>query len=192
MKVSVGVSNRHVHLKQSDLETLFGKDYVLEKVRDLNQPGEYVSSATVTIQTDQGILENVKVLGPVRPYTQVEVSKTDAYKLGITPPVRNSGDMSDSSAVTLIGPNGRIDLVEGCIIATRHIHLTPEHIKLYGLAGLQYVSVYVAGEKGGILHNVILKISDKAYFELHLDTDDANAHLLKSGDIVDIIEVPHA
>lgn len=192
MKVSIGVSNHHVHLKQSDVEILFGTNYVLEKIKDLNQPGEYVSSATVIVQTNKGILENVRVLGPVRSYTQVEVSKTDAYKLGIDPPIRNSGDIRDSASVTLIGPNGSIDLDEGCIIATRHIHLTHEHVKLYGLDGLKYVSVYISGDRGGILHNVALKVSDKAYFELHLDLDDANAHLLKNGDVVDIIEVPHA
>lgn len=193
MKVSVGISNHHVHLKQHDLEILFGKDYVLEKIKDLNQPGEYASSATVTIKTNKGLIENVRVLGPTRAYTQVEISKTDAYKLGIEPPVRSSGDIGNSASVMLIGPNGSIDLNEGCIIASRHIHLTEEHMDLYGLTGKKKVSVYVDGVKGGVLHNVELKVSDKAYFELHIDMDDANAHLLKNGDIVDIIEeVPYA
>ena len=117
---------------------------------------------------------------------------TDAYKLGINPPVRTSGDIIDSESVTLIGPNGSVDLKEGCIIATRHIHLTREHMHLYGLDGKNKVNVSISGIKGGILHNVYLKVSDKAYFELHLDTDDANANLLKNGDIVEIMEVPYA
>lgn len=192
MRVSVGVSNRHVHLNSHDFEILFGKDYILEKVKDLNQPEEYVSSSTVIIKTDKGSFENVRVIGPLRSYTQVEISMTDAYKLGINPPVRTSGDIIDSESVTLIGPNGSVDLKEGCIIATRHIHLTREHMRLYGLDGKNKVNVSISGIKGGILYNVDLIVSDKAYFELHLDTDDANAHLLKNGDIVEIMEVPYA
>lgn len=188
MKVSVGISNHHVHLKRDDLAILFGNDYILENIKDLNQPGEFSSGATVMLQTEKGIIENVRVLGPCREYTQVEISMTDAYYLGIHPPVRTSGDIKDSSAITIIGPEGRIDLDEGCIIANRHIHLTKEHMNLYHLDGKRTVDVFVPGIKGGILHNVELKISSSAYFELHLDIDDANAHLLKNGDIVEIIE----
>lgn len=188
MKVSVGISNHHIHLTEEDLHILFGFEYELLKCKELNQPGYFASSATVTLQTEKSILPNVRVLGPCREYTQVELAMTDAHHLGIDPPVRSSGDIKSSTAIRVIGPKGSIDLEEGCIIATRHIHLTKEHMKLYHLEGKKMVDIFIPGIKGGILYNVELKVSSSAYFELHLDTDDANAHLLKSGDIVEIME----
>lgn len=187
MKVSIGVSNRHVHLTREHLEILFGKGYQLEKKNDLTQPGQYSSTDLVTIKSDKSEINNVRVLGPVRPYTQVEISKTDSYKLGINPPVRDSGDISDSSSITIIGPKGKVELEEGCIIPTRHIHILPSQVTLYGLEGKDVVSVKIDGEKGGIINNVHLKVSDESFFELHIDTDDANAHLIKNGDIGEIL-----
>ena len=187
MKVSIGVSNRHVHLTKEHLLELFGYDYELEKRNDLNQPGQYASNALVTLKTDKGVIENVRVLGPLREYTQVEISKTDAYKLGLNPPVRNSGDLECSESISIIGPVGEVNIKEGCIIATRHIHILPEQMKMYNLEGREKVSVRVSGEKGGIIDNVYLKVADNSYFELHLDTDDANAHLIKNGDIAEIL-----
>lgn len=187
MKVSIGVSNRHVHLKEEHLKLLFGNNYELENIKDLNQPGQFASSALVTLKTDKGMIERVRVLGPLRDYTQVEISKTDAYKLGLKPPVRDSGDLKDSEDITIIGPEGEVLAKESCIIATRHIHLTKEHRKEYGLEGKEVVSVLLKGEKGGIISNVHLKVADNSYFEMHLDTDDANAHLIKNGDIGEIL-----
>ena len=186
MNVSIGVSNRHVHLTKEDLNILFGEDFELEKRNDLTQQGQFASTSLVTLKTQKAEINNVRVLGPVRNYTQVEISRTDAYHLGINPPVRNSGDLSDSSLITIIGPKGSIE-VNACIIATRHIHLTKEHLKAYNLEGKETVNVKLNGEKGGIITNVYLKVSDEAFFELHLDTDDANAHLIKNGDIGEII-----
>lgn len=185
--VKIGVSNRHVHLKESDFKILFGEDAYLEKNNDLTQPGEFSSTSKLTLKTVKDEIPNVRVLGPFRNYTQVEISKTDAFKLGLNPPIRESGDIEDSAGLTLIGPNGSIDLNEGCIIATRHIHLTNEDIKKYNLDGIKYVDVLVDGLKGGILKNVSLKVSDDYLFEMHIDTDDANAHLIKQGDIGKII-----
>lgn len=187
MKVSIGVSNRHVHLTQEHLKILFGDNYFLEKKNDLTQPGQFSSTALVTIKTPKSEIANVRVLGPVRSYSQVEISKTDSYKLGINPPIRNSGDLKGSSSITIVGPKGSVDLTEGCIIATRHIHILPSQMKIYGLEGKEKVNVKLNGEKGGIITNVYLKISNEAFFELHLDTDDANAHLIKNGDIGEII-----
>lgn len=187
MKVSIGVSNRHVHLTLDHLKILFGENYELEKKCDLNQPGQYSSTSLVTLKTDKDKIENVRVLGPVRNYTQVEISKTDAYKLGLNPPIRNSGDLKGSSSITIIGPKGKIKIDEGCIIATRHIHILPSQVKAYNLEGVEKVNVKLNGEKGGIITNVYLKVSDDAYFEMHLDTDDANAHLIKNGDIGEIL-----
>lgn len=188
MKISIGVSSRHVHVTEEDLYTLFGQDFELEKRNDLNQPGMFASNSVVTIKTEKSIIENVRILGPIRPYTQVEISKTDAHKLGINPPVRDSGNLEGASEVTIIGPKGEI--TKNCaIIATRHIHLTEEHAKLYGLDGKTMVNVKLPGEKGGIITNVHLKVSKRnlAYFELHLDLDDANAHLINNDDIGEIL-----
>ena len=175
MKVSIGVSNRHVHLKEDDFHMLFGNDCIMENIKNLNQPGQFSSNLFVTIKTDKSCIEKVRVLGPLRDYTQVEISKTDAYKLGLNPPVRDSGDLKDSETVTIIGPKGELLAKESCIIATRHIHLTKDHMREYNLEGKKTVSVLIDGEKGGIINNVHLKVADNSYFEMHLDTDDANA-----------------
>lgn len=187
MEVSIGVSNRHVHLKKEDLEILFGVGYELEFYKPLKQPGQFASCDKVTIKTDKSEISNVRILGPVRNYTQVEISKTDAFKLGINPPVRTSGDLKGSAGITIVGPKGVLKLNEGCIIAVRHIHITPSQAKEFGL-DKEEVSVKINGIKGGILEQVHLKIDENSYFELHLDTDDANAHLISDGDIVEIIK----
>lgn len=187
MKVQVGVSNRHIHLTKEHYEILVG-DKKLEKLRDIKQPGQYATTDVFTIKTDKDKIDNVRLLGPFRDYSQVEISKTDAYKLGINPPIRESGDIKGSSPITIIGPCGSVELKEGCILANRHIHVDDKILKYYKLEGKDKVSILVKGEKSGILSDVYLKHSDEAYFELHLDTDDANAFLLKNGDIVDIIK----
>lgn len=189
MIISVGVSNRHVHLKQEDFDILFGSDQKLEVLKELSQPGEYASTLKLSIKTDKDIIEDARIIGPIRKYTQVEISKTDSFKLGINPPVRNSGDVAGSVGVTLIGPNGTVELSEGCIIANRHIHINNEEMQKYGLTGKTKVRVKIDGPKGGIIDNVILKKSDNYLFELHIDTDDANAHLIKQGDTVEILEI---
>lgn len=185
MKVPVGVSNRHIHLTEEDLHTLCG-DEPMTAIKDLKQPGQYASTLLLTIKTEKSEISNVRVLGPTRPYTQVELSKTDAYKLGIDPPVRESGDLTGASPITITGPVGSV--TKKCaIIANRHIHISPEDRKAYNLENVSSVSVKIGGEKGGTLDNVSLKETTPAYFEIHLDTDDANAHLLKNNDELDII-----
>lgn len=185
MKISVGVSNRHVHLNNEDYKLLFG-DIPLTKRNDLNQPGMYACNETVTIKGSKRSIENVRVLGPLRSYTQVEISKTDAYYLGVNPPVRNSGDLDDAVEITIIGPKGEITR-DAAIIATRHIHVDKKIRMKKGLLNIKKVKVRIPGEKGGIINNVYLKDSEEAYFELHLDTDDANGFLLKQDDEVEII-----
>ncbi len=185
MNVKVGISNRHVHLNNADYHILFGS-IPLTKRNDLTQPKTYACNETVTIKGEKRTIENVRVLGPNREYTQVEISKTDAYYLGVDPPVRNSGDLSMASKITIIGPNGSITK-NVCIIATRHIHVDKNIRKEHKLEGIEKVSVKIGGEKGGIMENVYLKDTDEAYFELHLDTDDANGFLLHQGDEVEIL-----
>ncbi len=188
VKVSVGVSVRHVHLTEEHLKILFGENAVLHEKRPIHQPNQFAAEESVTIQTEKSKIENVRVLGPVRPYTQVEISLTDAYQLGIQPPIRDSGDIKGSAPITIMGPKGTVILKEGCIIADRHIHITPKQMELYGLTGFTEVHVQVMGEKGGMLSHVYLKVAEASYFELHLDTDDANAFQLHNGDIVTILE----
>lgn len=187
MEVNLGVSNRHVHLNLEDFEILFGKDQELEVKKELVQPGQFASNNTVVVKTEKSELKNVRVLGPIRNYTQVEISKTDAYKLGINPPVRDSGDLEGAEEVEIVGPNGSIKR-KSAIIATRHLHITEQMIKEYGLDGIEEVSVEKKGEKGVIFKNVKLKVQEKSVLELHLDTDDANGSLLKTGDILTVIK----
>ncbi len=183
--MNVGISNRHVHLTEDDFKKLFN-DKKLEVVKYLNQPGQFASNLKVTIKTEKSEISGVRVLGPLRDYTQVEISKTDAYKLGLNPPVRESGNLSGSADITIIGDN-EVKVKECTIIATRHIHATKEDLEKYNLDASKKYKVRVYGEKGGIINKVSIKISDKSFFEMHLDTDDGNGHLLKCGDKVTII-----
>jgi putative phosphotransacetylase len=185
MIIKTGISARHVHLNHDDIKILFGNDYQLTKKNDLTQPGEYSCNETVTIKGLKNKFDNVRVLGPLRNYTQVEISKTDSYFLGINPPIRNSGDLIDAEEVTIIGPLGNITK-NCCIIATRHIHIKNEELAKYGLENNQIVKAIISGEKGGIINNIYIKASDNYELELHIDLDDANSHLVNSGDTVEI------
>ena len=185
MKVLLGVSNKHIHLKEEDYKVLFG-DIVMENIKDLVQPGQFSSNLKVDIKTEKRTLTGIRVLGPLRDYTQVELSKTDCYALGIDPPIRESGNLEGASAVTIVGPKG--ELTKECaIIANRHIHITKEIREELGLFK-DKVSIKVEGEKSTILKDVYLKETKEAALELHLDTDDANGCLLKTGDMLEIIE----
>ena len=186
MKVLVGVSQRHVHLTKEDVKMLFGDNYELNKKNDLYQPGQYACNEKVILKGAKGSISDVRVLGPERDKTQVEVTKTDCYRFGIDAPVRNSGDLDDASEITIIGPNGEITK-NAAIIAARHLHATPEDAKKYGFEGKEFVTLVIGGEKPGILENVYVRISDKFSYEVHLDTDDANAFLIKNGDEAEII-----
>lgn len=184
MKVKIGVSARHVHLTEEDYKLLYDEN--ITKKCDLTQKGEFACNELVNIITDKNKIENVRILGPFRKYTQVEISKTDSYLLGINPPVRESGDLLESEVVT-IEHNGKTIKRECCIIANRHIHISNEDVDKYNLHDGDVVKLKVSGEKGGVLDNVVIKTSDLYVLEAHIDLDDANAHLLKTGDIGEII-----
>lgn len=186
MKVLLGISNKHVHLSTEDYKILFG-DEPLNKVKDLVQPGQYASDKKVTVKTEKRAFEELRVLGPLRSYTQVEVSKTDSFALGINPPIRNSGDLEGSATVTIVGPCGEVTK-PCCIIANRHIHINPKEREELGLVGVDKVSVKVEGEKTTIFDNVWLKEDESYVLELHLDTDDGNGALAKTGDYLEIIK----
>jgi len=180
MKIKVLISARHIHLTKEALEVLFGKDYELEKRNDLTQPGEFASTATLTVQSDSGEITNVRILGPTRSYNQIEISKTDSYKLKLTPPVRESGNVENTPEVTLIGPKGTVK-TNGLIIAERHLHLHPEDAEKLSLKDDDTLKLIIPGVKGGTLNNVAIKMSENYATEIHLDTDDANAHEIISG-----------
>ena len=187
MKVNVAISAHHIHLTRQDVDILFGKGYELHKRNDLSQKGQYASEEIVTIKTDKSELK-LRVLGPLRDYTQAEISKTDAFKMGLNPPVRDSGDVKGSEVVTIIGPNGTIENKECCILAIRHIHMSVEDSLKYGLKNGDKVSVKVDTIKGGIMDNVHIKVDKDFSLEMHIDTDDGNAFLLKDGDILEVIK----
>lgn len=186
MKIPVGISNRHIHLKAEAFRILFGEEE-LTKRNDLKQPGEFASNQIVSIKTSKSIIEKVRILGPFRDYNQVEVSKTDSFRLGINPPVRRSGDLENSESITLVGPKGELVIESGVIIAERHIHMSNQMALENNYKDDQKVYIKINSEKPGIIIAEI-KISDEAFLELHLDTDDANAFLLKSGDEVEILK----
>lgn len=175
-----------MHVTKEDVKILFGDNYELTKKVDLSQPGQYACNEQVVIKGPKGAFERVRILGPERDRTQVEVSKTDSFTLGINPPVRNSGDLDDACEITIIGPKGKVTK-NAAIIAARHLHATPEDAKKYGFEGKEFVTLIVKGEKPGILENVYVRISDKFSYEVHLDTDDANAFLINNGDEAEII-----
>ena len=185
MKVLLGVSNRHIHLTEEDYKVLFG-DEPLGKVKDLVQPGQFSSDKKVTIKTEKRSFDGVRLLGPLRNYTQVEISKTDSFGLGINPPIRNSGDLENAATVTIVGPNGEITK-PCCIIANRHLHINPAQRKKLGLIGVEKVQAKVVGEKTTIFDDVWIKESEDFTLELHLDTDDGNGSLAKTGDEIEII-----
>ena len=187
--IPIGVSNRHIHLTKEDVETLFGEGYELTKIKDLKQPGQYACRETLTIVgPSMRPIEGVRVLGPVRRASQVEISRTDSYQLKVKPPVRESGDLGGSAPITIIGPRGIVTLEEGCIIANRHIHMGLTDAARYGVIDGDYVTVDVAGEKKTRFYDVQVRVSDQFVLEMHVDTDDANAAALGNGSLVAIVK----
>ena len=185
--VVIGVSNRHVHLSQADLEVLFGKDYVLTKMKDMKQPGQFATNEKVDIVGPKGKFSGVRIIGPVRKETQVEVSITDSFKLGVKPPIRQSGDLQGTPGIKVVGPKGEVDIPRGVIVAARHIHMPQYIADIKGYKDGQVVKVETYGERKIIMHNVVLRVSDKMAKEMHIDVDEANASVLKNDEFVYII-----
>ncbi len=188
--IKVGVSQRHVHLSREDLDTLFGKGYELTKMKDL-MGREFASNEFVTlVGPSLKAIEKVRVLGPVRKDTQVEISRTDTFVLKVSPPVRPSGQIEGSEKLVIVGPKGSVYLKQGVIIANRHIHITPEYSKKHGIADGEYVDVLVEGEnlKATKFFDVQVRVREDFNVEMHIDTDDANAAGLKNGAKVTILK----
>lgn len=186
--VPVGVSNRHIHLSQEHVEALFGPGYQLTKKKEL-MGGQFAANECCTIVgLKLRAIENVRVLGPARKSTQVEISSTDARKLGINVPIRESGDIAGSAPIAIVGPKGAIYCKEGCIVAARHIHMSPADASAAGVSDGDYVSVKVENERGTTFNNVKIRVDDSFTLEMHIDTDEANASEIKQGDKVMIIK----
>ncbi len=185
--VKIGVSQRHIHLSREDVDTLFGKGYELTPKKYL-MGKEYASNEVVTlVGPSLKAIENVRVLGPVRKNTQVEISRTDTFVLKVSPPVRPSGEIKGSEKLVVVGPKGSIYLKEGVIIANRHIHLTPEFAASLNLSDNDYVDVVIDGIKPTKFYDVQIRVREDFNVEMHIDTDDANSSGLKNGDVVHII-----
>ncbi|MDE7332522.1 MAG: phosphate propanoyltransferase [Lachnospiraceae bacterium] len=185
--VPVGVSARHVHLTQEHVEVLFGEGYHLTKKKEL-MGGQFASNELVTIVgLKLRAIENVRILGPVRSKSQVEISSTDAIKLGVKAPIRESGNVAGSAPVALVGPKGALYLKEGCIVAKRHIHMSPKDAMAAGAHDGDIVSVKADNERGTIFNNVQVRVDESFTLEMHIDTDEANAAKIATGDTVRII-----
>ena len=187
--IPIGVSNRHIHLSRDDLETLFGKDYELTPIKELSQPGQYACKEQLTIVgPSMRPIENVRVLGPVRKSSQVEISMTDSYVLKVKPPVRESGNIKGSAPIRIVGPKGVVELDEGCIIANRHIHMSPDEARVFGLNDGDYVDIDVNGKRRTRWFDVQVRVDKDFRLEMHVDTDDANSAGIGNGFIVTVVK----
>ena len=187
--IPIGVSNRHIHLSKWDLETLFGEGYELTPIKELSQPGQYACKEVLTIiGPSMRPIENVRVLGPVRKASQVEISATDSYILKVKPPVRESGKIEGSSPIRIVGPKGVVSLSEGCIIANRHIHMSPSDAEIFGVCDGDYVDIDVNGKRKTRWFDVQVRVHKDFRLEMHVDTDDANAAGIGNGFIVNVVK----
>ncbi len=188
-EVPIGVSNRHIHLSKGDLAVLFGEGYELTPMKELSQPGQYACKETLTIiGPSLRPIENVRVLGPVRKSSQVEISATDSYVLKVKPPVRESGKTEGSAPITIVGPKGVVQLSEGCIIANRHIHMSPEDGIAFGVKDGDYVTVDAEGKRRTRWYDVQVRVHPDFRLEMHVDTDDANAAGIGNGFKVKVVK----
>ncbi|SES64362.1 putative phosphotransacetylase [Natronincola peptidivorans] len=186
-KLPIALSNRHLHLSQEHIEILFGEGYELNKFKDLSQPGQFAAQEKVDLVGPKGTLKGVRVLGPARPNTQIEISLTDGFVLGVTPPVRDSGDVAGSPAVKIVGPKGEVQLKEGVLAASRHIHMHTDDAEKFGVEDKQRVKVRTTGERAVVFENVLVRVHPTFALEMHVDIDEGNAAGIKNGELVELI-----
>jgi len=189
--IPVGVSPRHAHLNKEDFHRLFGPDANLTRTHDLSQKGQFASEQFITVATSVGRIENLRVLGPFRDGSQVELALTDAVRLGLNPPVRDSGDHEATPGITLIGPEGRTEIQQGVILALRHVHMTPKDARDYQVVDKEIVFMALAAptpnsvrssQRTVIFGDVLIRVHENFRLDFHLDTDEANASGAKTGD----------
>lgn len=187
-QVPVGVSARHIHLSVEAIQALFGKGYELKPMKELSQPGQYAAEETVAVIGPKGKFDKVRILGPARSLTQLEVSRTDAFALGVNPPVRESGQIEGTPGIKLVGPAGELTIEEGVIVAARHIHFHTDDAERMGITNKQMLKVRVNGERPLIFEDVVARVSEQYALDMHIDTDEANAAGVKNGEMAEIIE----
>ena len=186
--VTAGISARHVHVTREHLDILYGAGYELTNKKDLAQPGQFASNETIDVVTEKSAFKNVRILGPIRSKSQVEVSMSDAMKLGLKNiPVRDSGDLAGTPGAKLVGPKGEVELTEGVIVAGRHIHMNPAEAAEFGVKDKDLVKVRCGGERGLVFENVLIRVNKDYALEMHVDTDEGNAALCKNGDQLEVI-----
>jgi putative phosphotransacetylase len=181
IRIPIGVSARHIHLTQAHVEALFGKGAQLTPLKPLSQPGQYAAEETVAVFGPKGSFAKVRILGPARNLTQLEISRTDAFTLGIDPPVRESGNIQGTPGIRIVGPAGEVTVSEGVIIAARHIHFHTSDAERWGIRDKQILQVKVGGERGVIFDNVLARVSDQYALDMHIDTDEGNAAGITTG-----------
>ncbi|MBE6037321.1 MAG: phosphate propanoyltransferase [Clostridiales bacterium] len=187
-KVPVGLSNKHIHLTQEHLDILFGAGSELHPEKWLKQPGQYGSYEKVEVVGPKGTLKNVRILGPLRKASQLEISLTDARQIGIKAPIRESGDIEGTPGIKIVGPAGELQLEKGVIVASRHIHLSTEQAKEAGVVDKEIVKVQCPGERALVFENVLCRVSDAFVAEMHVDLDEGNAAQLENGQLLEIIK----
>ncbi len=185
--VPVAVSNRHIHLSRSHVEQLFGAGYQLTPVKPLSQPGQFACEETLTIKGSKGSIAKVRVLGPERPDTQIEISATDSFKLGVPIVVHMSGEVQGTAGCTVTGPKGTVELQQGLMISRRHLHISSEQAKQYRLQNGDVVKLRFGGIRPVVLEDVLVRAGDGHELEVHVDMDEANAALIKNGDYMEIV-----
>jgi putative phosphotransacetylase len=186
-KVTIGLSNKHLHLSAAHIEALFGKGYKLTPTKDLRQPGQFACEEKVDLEGPKGVINGLRVLGPARPETQVELAMTDARGIGLKPPVRESGKLDGSPGCKLTGPAGSITLDRGVIVALRHVHLSPSEALEAGVKDKDVIRVKVGGERAVVFEEVLVRSGDAHLSEFHLDTDEGNAAGADSGQEVELL-----
>ena len=178
LRILIEGSGRHIHLSQADLDVLFGTGFALEVKKELSQPGQFASNQKVELVGPKGALKGVSILGPCRKESQVEISFSDARMLGMAPQIRESGDLADTDGCKLIGPAGELELTRGVIVAKRHLHLTPETAKQYGIKDREIVQVRVEGPRAMVMDEVVARVSEGYADAMHIDYDELNAAAL--------------
>ena len=186
LQIPIGVSNRHVHLSRQDMDILFGQGSSLTRLKAVKQPGQFAAQETVTLKGPKKEIKNVRILGPLRSRTQVEISVSDNFVLGIKAPIKMSGDLDKAEKIEIIGPKGKIEREHCTIVAWRHIHIPPELARQFNLSDGQKVNVNVGGIRGGVMKNVIVRATEASILEMHIDVEEANAYGLANDDIVTI------
>lgn len=187
MKLPIALSNKHIHLSQADIDVLFGQGYELTHKKDLSQPGQFACEEMVEVVGPKGSTK-MRVLGPARPESQVEVSLADARALGIAVPVRQSGDTEGTPGCKLVGPKGEVEMTKGVIVAARHIHMSLEDAERFGVKDKDVVSVQTTGERALLFNNVLVRANAAFALEMHVDLEEGNAAGVKNGDLVELVK----